>query len=262
MSNFVTYSGWAFSLLSIILSIFLYSRAKLIKRLELRQLKVSTISFPTNAQDYALVLKGKTIGDKLTRIELSLRNRGNTGIEKSDVRTEPTIEVEIENGELLSAYLAANGGEKPAGKIDLTQSGNNIRISLEYIDPKENHEIVLYTSGTYKSSKLKGHFKSGVAIRNCVEKELSDALGISLMVLIFLIMPWASGVISTQLAPLSASITSEFGLHLNGLYLQVAQGLISAIITIAALVGAIAFSVAITKFPDIAKKVVSQASHS
>ncbi|HEX4182371.1 MAG TPA: hypothetical protein VHY34_03855 [Caulobacteraceae bacterium] len=199
MNNFITYSGWLISLVSIFVSLLLYYRGKAQKRLELRQVSVSSIGFPTNSDEYKIQLLGKNVGHTLTRAHFKLRNRGNAGIEKSDIRTDAKVEFDVSEGELLGAYIAARGSEEPPSTIKIEASGNSIVMTWDYIDPKEEFQIVAYFSGAYKGAKLKGHFKNGMAIANTILGSPNQLVSLVIFISIFILYPVACSTLSIWL---------------------------------------------------------------
>ena len=169
MTSFITYSGWLLSALGIGLSIVLYRRGRLVKRLELRQLVSACIEFPGNVEPYHIVFNGNKISDTITRIQFSLRNTGNTGIERGDLRGDATIDVEITNGEILGAYIGTGtSNEVPKDALKLRQDRSSIVLDWDYIDPSDNFPIVMYCSGKYKGAKLRGKFKSRLIAKTAI----------------------------------------------------------------------------------------------
>lgn len=200
MDSFIQYSGWLFSVLSIALSIVLYRRARAIKRLELHQKAVNSVIFPTNLDAYKVQLNGKDAGGRLTQTHFVLRNRGNTGIEKTDARGPVKIDFELTDGEILGAYVGGGGNaDKPPSRLNLLQTGASIILDWDYIDPKDEFQVIAYTSGTFRSAKLRGHFKSGVLVSNTAASSTQAAAGVAVLLGVFVVYPTIAAYISAEL---------------------------------------------------------------
>lgn len=117
LNQFILYSGWLIGVLGLGLTLILYRRSRLVKRLELRQLSTSTIKFPADPQDHQILFDGKSVGQSITCIQCSLRNTGNTGLDKSDLRMgDASIEIETNSGEIVGAFIES-------GKIEPRTEG-------------------------------------------------------------------------------------------------------------------------------------------
>jgi hypothetical protein len=183
-------SGWLATIFSIGLSIYLYRRSRLLKRIDLIPESIDEIGFPQNVEAMQISFNGASIGTALTRAQFTLKNSGNTGVEKTDIRDSASIDVEISNGRILGAYIGAGvANEVPKNALSMTYEESKVILDCNYIDPGDSFPIVIYSTGKFKGAKLRGKFKAGVVVKTKIKPKVKLYVRIIMWPTLLLILP-------------------------------------------------------------------------
>jgi hypothetical protein len=156
-------SGWIIGALSFITTVYIYLKTRSLKIISCSHTVRASLNFGPSPDRPKVKFAHFDVGDRLTQVEVTVRNRGNTTIPAAEVREPLRVRFEPLSTKILGASLSAKHVKRNK-TLRLVDAKDDIAVTWDYIDPGDQLSFSVFLDGPVSDVNFGGNFASGITV--------------------------------------------------------------------------------------------------